>query len=306
MDLTIFSTSDMTESKKEAVELHFEIKKNGEFAAAALVEFCKGLKKMRDKRLYCELGFDVFEEYVEKAVGIKQRQAYTYIQALENLGESVLQSTAKFGITKLSLLCEIPRNERADFIEQNNIEEMSARELKDAIAKATAAEEQLTFIVKENEKLKKDNAELEKELKIEKNKPVSVSVREPSAEEIAALTQNAVAEAEKKLKAVTRENQKEIDALKSKKEKEISELTEKHKSELAAIEKERDIAEIRLAEFKKSSKLQDDPVIMKFSFYFEEAQKNINNMRSIIENSDNATAEKLQNALNAIIALLKG
>lgn len=70
-------------------ELHLDIRKNGELAASALVEFSKGLKQMRDKKLYTELNFETFEDYVENAVGIRQRQAYNYIQALENLGENI-------------------------------------------------------------------------------------------------------------------------------------------------------------------------------------------------------------------------
>lgn len=335
MDLTIFNTSDISETKKEAIELHYEIKKNGEFAAAAMVEFCKGLKKMRDNRLYSELGFDSFEEYVENAVGLKQRQAYTYIQALENLGESVLQSTAKFGITKLSLLCEIPRNDREDFIEQNDVEKMSTRELKDAVARATAAEEQLTFITEENEKLKKENSdldaendkyldeldiaegrirELEKELEDEKDKPVQVSVREPSAEEIAKYTHKAVeaakAEAaeEKKraLNIAKDENKKKLADFEAKKKKEFEDLELKYKSALATIEGEKNAAAEKLAEIEKTSKVTDNPEVLKFSFYFEEAQNNINHMRDIINKVDTVTAEKLQKALDAIVSLLKG
>ena len=39
---------------------------------------------MRDERLYEELEFSCFEDYTEKAVGLKKSQAYDYIKALEN------------------------------------------------------------------------------------------------------------------------------------------------------------------------------------------------------------------------------
>lgn len=99
-ELTLFN-SNMTELQREAVETHYEIRKNAEITANALVDFCKGLKKMRDKKLYAELGCETFEEYAKKFFGLAQRQAYNYIQALGNLGEPLLQSNANLGITKL-------------------------------------------------------------------------------------------------------------------------------------------------------------------------------------------------------------
>ena len=89
--------SEMTAQKREAVELHFEIKKNGDLAAGYLCEFAASLKKMRDKRRYTELDFESFDDYVEQAVGIRKRQAYNYIQALEALFTEITERRRPVG-----------------------------------------------------------------------------------------------------------------------------------------------------------------------------------------------------------------
>lgn len=331
--LSLFN-SNMTEIQKEAVELHLDIRKNGELAASALVEFSKGLKQMRDKKLYTELNFETFEDYVEKAVGIRQRQAYNYIQALESLGESVLQSNANLGITKLKILSEIPRLEREEFLENNDVAEMSTREMKEAVEKLTKVEEQLTFATSENERLQRENAELKEEcadsdnmideqdaeisklkadLKAALDRPVETAVREPSAEEIAKLTEKAVKDERKraadelktKLAKADEEKKQAISAVEEKSKKQIEEIENKYKSALADIEGEKNAAAAKLAEIEKTSKVSENPEVLRFSFYFEEAQKNINAMRDIINRTDNETASKLKKAMNAVASMLK-
>ncbi len=101
-EILIKEYSEITgERADEAAKLHAQIMANGQVAASALLEFCKGLKRMRDEKLYTELGFDTFEDYTEKLAGIKSRMAYHYISCYENLGTTFLQSNANLGITKL-------------------------------------------------------------------------------------------------------------------------------------------------------------------------------------------------------------
>ena len=324
MELSLFS-GELTAPQKEAVELHFEIKKNGELAAAALVEFCKGLKKMRDSKLFAELGYETFEIYAETEFNLKQRQAYNYIQALENLGEPLLQSNAKIGITKLKILSELPRIEAADFIEKNDVDEMSARELKEAIKKLTEQEEQITFLTSENARLAENeksaetaqtelenikNALAEKdreliaakqELKEAQNRPVEVSVREPSEAEIKKLTDKAVKAAKEE---AAKKALEQVSAEAEKSAKKLAELEEKYKNIISSAEREKQEAADRLAAVEKSAKIAANPDVLKFSFYFEEAQKNIGKMKDILATLDGETAEKLKKAMAAVAAQL--
>lgn len=147
----------------EAYRLHAEIMANGEVAEKALISMMRDLKRMRDEKLYIELGHDTFEDYVENAVGIKKRQAYTYISTYEKIPKQLLQSTAQFGITKLELIASIPDLERENFVEQNSIGEMTTRDLKNAVEKIKVQGEQISFL-QEQIKLEKTNEELIQEL----------------------------------------------------------------------------------------------------------------------------------------------
>lgn len=107
-EILVKEYSEITgERADEAAKLHAQIMANGQVAASALLEFCKGLKRMRDEKLYTELGFGTFEDYTEKLAGIKSRMAYHYISCYENLGTTFLQSNAQLGITKLTVLSKL-------------------------------------------------------------------------------------------------------------------------------------------------------------------------------------------------------
>lgn len=327
-ELTLFN-SNMTELQREAVETHYEIRKNAEITATALTEFCKGLKKMRDKKLYAELGCETFEEYAKKFFGLAQRQAYNYIQALENLGEPLLQSNANLGITKLKILSEIPRLECAEFIENNDVSDMSVRELKEAVAKATAAEEQLTFMTEENEKLKKmceslqdseeENGEtiselentverLRAELKAEKAKPAATVQREPSAEEIKKLAEKAIKAERQKLEkekadAVASETsklKKQMKKAEEKSKKQLEEIEAKYQAVISSAEKDKADIAAKLEAVEKNSKVSANPEVLKFSVYYEAVQKNIAELKKIISEVDEETAEKLKKAMVAV------
>ena len=116
--------------REEAYSIHQRILTNGKIVQSALLDMCKDLKRMRDEGLYQELGYDTFEDYSEQACGIKQRQAYSYISAYEKLGERYMQENASLGITKLELISQISSYEREEFLEKNDVEELSTRELK--------------------------------------------------------------------------------------------------------------------------------------------------------------------------------
>ena len=55
-----------------------------------------------------------FAEYTEAAVGIKQRQAYNYIQVVESLPARLIEENAAAGVTKLALLAKLNPEERED------------------------------------------------------------------------------------------------------------------------------------------------------------------------------------------------
>lgn len=318
-------SGNLSEEQNEALNLHYEIIAKGNLAASAMVDFCQNLKRMRDERKYLLLGHETFEEYVEQDVGIKQRQAYTYIQALESLGEKYLQSNASLGISKLGMLAALPWYERKEVEENNDVAEMSTRELKEAISKLHEAQEQLTLITAERDELAKSSQEhedlsntvrrLREELKAASEKPAATVMREPTAEEIKQYTaaaiekerakakkdrEKAIAEAEKRVRDAAEKSA--ADELGRKTE----ELEKKYKAVLDAAEKEKSELTERLEKVEKDAKLTASPEVAKFSVYFDSIQKYINVMRDIIASMDDeTTAAKLRAAMQKLGALLQ-
>lgn len=318
-------SGNLSEEQNEALNLHYEIIAKGNLAASAMVDFCQNLKRMRDERKYLLLGHETFEEYVEQDVGIKQRQAYTYIQALESLGEKYLQSNASLGISKLGMLAALPWYERREVEENNDVAEMSTRELKETISKLHEAQEQLTLITAERDELAKSSQEhedlsdtvrrLREELKTVSEKPAATVMREPTAEEIKQYTAAAIekerAKAKKDREKAIAETEKRVrDAAEKSAADELGrkteELEKKYKAVLDAAEKEKSELVGRLEKVEKDAKLTASPEVAKFSVYFDSIQKYINVMRDIIASMDDeTTAVKLRAAMQKLGALLQ-
>lgn len=147
---------DVTKEYEEAVLTHQRIMANGEVCVRSLLAVCQDLKKMRDKQLYEQLGYDTFDNYCEGMAGIKARMAYNYISTYERLGASFLQSNANLGITKLSLIAGMNPEERADKLESGELLNMSVAKIKELIKKNKEQGEQISLL---QEQLDEANSE---------------------------------------------------------------------------------------------------------------------------------------------------
>ena len=310
-------SGNLSEEQNEALNLHYEIIAKGNLAASAMVDFCQNLKRMRDERKYLLLGHETFEDYVEQDVGIKQRQAYTYIQALESLGEKYLQSNASLGISKLGMLAALPWYERKEVEENNDVAEMSTRELKETISKLHEAQEQLTLITAERDELAKNSREhedlfdtvrrLREELKAASEKPAATVMREPTAEEIKQYTAAVEKERTKAKKDKEKAIAEAVERARDEAKKSVAEeLEKKYKAAIDTAEKENSELTGRLEKVEKDAKLTASPEVAKFSVYFDSVQKYINVMRGIIASMDDeTTAAKLRDAMQKLGALLQ-
>lgn len=198
-----------------ALELHEAIMHSAQAAALSLMEMCRGLKKMRDTRLYESLGHSSFDDYCEKMAGIRARQAYTYIAVYERFGEARLAANASLGVTKLELISRLPFSEQDSVLEAAGLEGMSVAELR-------AMAEQYRAVGRQTDMFAGESADAEPETETA-DAPYSVpeevleevrrEAREESAAETAALRAQ-LEEAEAKHKA-------ELDAQKAKRRDEV-------------------------------------------------------------------------------------
>lgn len=126
----------VTDKYTEAYNLNVRICVNAQAAQQNLWEMCKGLKEMRDGKLYKELGYSNFEDYCEGEVGLSRFMAYKYaaIADMKNV-----ESIQQIGVTKLSLLAKLDESQREELQQTVDVESTSVRELK---AKITELEKE--------------------------------------------------------------------------------------------------------------------------------------------------------------------
>jgi len=175
-----------------AVEIHKSIVTNAQIAQSSLYEMCKGLKEMRDGKLYKEFGYQNFEEYCETEVGIKHSQVYKYISIAETFSENATPGCQNsfhpggknIGLTKLYLLSTLSESEREEIIEENDIEKISKRELEKIIKEKKIIQEELDKKEMQIERLKISNERMEDELEDIKKRPIEVAVAEPNEDAV--------------------------------------------------------------------------------------------------------------------------
>ncbi|MBR1382367.1 MAG: hypothetical protein IJ555_00915, partial [Ruminococcus sp.] len=76
------------EAYEQAYTLHRRIVVNAQAAQDSLFEVCKGLKEMRDKELFKELGYENFKDYSSAELGMTSRNANRYISIAEMVEKS--------------------------------------------------------------------------------------------------------------------------------------------------------------------------------------------------------------------------
>lgn len=131
----------ITENYSRAVSLHRRICANAQAAQESLFEVCKGLKEMRDGKLYKELGYQNFEDYTQTELGFSRRNAYRYISVAENLSKDFVTSMSQIGMSKLAILTELDEPERQEIIQNTDLESTSVKKLQEEIKKLKADSE---------------------------------------------------------------------------------------------------------------------------------------------------------------------
>lgn len=135
---------DGTQEQAQAMGLHYEIVAAAQTAANSLLDLGRKLKQMRDTGGYKRLGFETFAQYTERAVGIRQRQAYTYITVVENVPARLVEENAAAGVTKLALLAKLgPADQQEMAGELANI---TVKELQSLIEEKQGLAEQLSLL----------------------------------------------------------------------------------------------------------------------------------------------------------------
>lgn len=303
-----------TAVKQKAFATHARIMANGEIVQNTLLEICKDLKAMRDERLYLELDYESFEDYAEKAVGLKQRQDYSYISTYEKLGPKYIEDNSSIGITKLELISQISSYEREEVLEDVDVESASVRELKAKIEEYKKQTEQLSFNLEEKEKdidFAEDKLN-EARAEIEKIRAESAAALQPDDAVIKEAVAKAKAEdaelvknLKNKIKTAKEQNQADID--KAVKLAVAQEQTKSKKLEdkIDKLEKQNCSLDEKLAKAEQQAKVTGaDPNVIKLKIHFDEFQNTIDTLTQLltaISATDSDTASRLKTAIISVL-----
>ena len=244
----------ITENYSRAVSLHRKICANAQAAQESLFEVCKGLKEMRDGKLYKELGYQNFEDYTQTELGIKRHMAQKYL-AIANMenGESIHQ----IGVTKLALLAKLDEPERQEIIQNNDLESTSVKELKNKISDLKKANDRLLEKASQAEKNAEDSRKKESEawgkvsvlktdseMQIKKISQLEKQIQEleNNPKQVAVEDTTKINELKEEIKKLKADSASEIDSMKTRHNQEKTDfMREKNelKKQLEEIEKDR-------------------------------------------------------------------
>lgn len=252
-----------------------------------------------------------FGAWVKDETGYSQSTANNFMRLFQEYGaaqESLFGAEIKsqtFGnlpYSKALALLAIPAEEREEFARENHVEEMSTRELKQAIKERDELRRQLNEERAAAEGASLRISDLEEKLEALKNAPVEVAVQAADPEEV----QRAVDEALQKARAAHRE---ELEAV-AEEAKKANEERDKLKKQLkqvlqkaeAAPESANDGAAQREVERLKKELAMADPVVAEFKGLFEQASGLVAKLLGLV---DCAPKDKQGNLRNALAALGK-
>ena len=280
----------LSAEQENFITTHRRIISCGNAAGRAFIDLARELQRMRDGKLYVAAGFADFSEYVEQAVGLKQRQAYNYIKVAERFTDKYLEEHAGYGVTKLALLASISETEREGVEEGMDVENATTRELEARI----------------------------RELEAERDaKQAQLSIFEASAgsaEQAKRKAMSMQAEAEKKIADAEKLKKKllKLDEEKTALEKQVQDLKNtppevqevenpETAARLKAAEKARDEAIAAYESARKQLEIASDESMMRFKVKFEDFQNILGEMFAIMTGMDREKVEKCVNALKVVL-----
>ena len=194
-----------------AVKLNQRIIVTAQAAQQNIFDMCMLLKRMRDEKLYKELGYQNFEEYCEKEVGITRRQGQKYSKIGDMYSTENGKSTSHFknlGTEKLYLLASISESQQEEIQKTVDVEEVSVRKLKEEIEKLKSEKQEAEKYLSNQAREERQKAEQAADQLTEANKrirelesrPITVVEDDKMAAEIEKL-KKLLADAEQKLAA---------------------------------------------------------------------------------------------------------
>lgn len=274
--------------------------------------------------------------WLSEECGFSQRTANKHMQIFKAYGSAQVSifgaelnspTWANLGYSQALSLLAVPEEEREEFVKENHVEDLSARELDrlikerdEALAKAEAAEQELHDTIEDTKEINFEKRQLEEITKDQREKLEKAQAEADELRETLRKAKEAEENAKEKLKKLKEspEIPQELrDKLKAEAAEEANEQIKKGVEEAEAkareaeaaralAESEAEAARSKAEELRKAVAAAD-PAVSEFKILFTQVQENmdkmIDRMRKI---EDSVMRRKLANAVKAVLDKYSG
>lgn len=291
--------NELVEKKSPAV-LAAEIRALTASMLSTIIEIGRRMCQAKEMLPHGEFG-----AWVKKETGYSQSTANNFMRLFQEYGaaqgclfgaEVNSQTFGNLPYSKALALLAIPAEEREEFARENHVEDMSTRELKQAIKERDELRRQLNEERAAAEGASLRISDLEEKLEALKNAPVEVAIQAADPEEV----QRAVEEALRKAKE---EHKAELDAMAEKAKKADAErdrLKKKLEKMKYAEETAGDGEAQREVERLKKELAMADPVVAEFKGLFEQASGLVAKLLGMVDCAPKDKQKNLRDALDAL------
>lgn len=289
-----------------------------------VIEIGKRLVEVKEMLPYGSWG-----AYLAERTPYSQSTANNFMKIFQEYGDENLslfekgtksQTFGKLSYTQALALLALPANEREEFAQENNVEDMSSRQLQEAIRERNQAREeadrlkaaakeleeakaQLAHAEKSRAKMEEDMgllnerlAGLNQEVETLRSRPVEVAVMEADPKELEEARKAGVEEARAEAEAQLEKSKKALDKAKEKEQAALEQVE--------ALQKALEQANQKAEEAKKVTAAAGSKELATFQVLFDQAQGLVNKMgvirRDLEARGEDDTAGKLGKAMEAL------
>lgn len=288
--------------------------------ARSMLEIGKALKVIADGKKYSERGYTSFKEYMEDASAhnfpFSYSQACKHIRVYERFGNRLSElNCAKIEV--LDVLRDIPEEDFEKLNDSGELSILSKREAEKLKAEIKAANEQISLLSAEKDKItadcnsfKAERDEYYEQMKGLESRPVETIIKEPSEEQLNAIADKVYKETEEKVYKEAEEKLGKAKSAMEEYEKIVNQL-QKEKNELEqALGEDKAAADERIKELERKLQSAEKPAdseLIEFKFYFAETQDNLKKFLNALDKvSDPEKKEKFKGAAIKFVEAILG
>ena len=254
--------------------------------------------------------------WLNERVEFSERTAQKFMQLAREWANP--NTLADLGASKALMLLALPEGEREQFVEDHNVIDMSARQLKEAIRERDEARKAAEVAKADASAAEQARAKMEEDMAVTQNLLESARADADSAGSRARVLEEKLRMLQEQPVEVAVETVVDPEAIAKAREEAVAEIKAKLDKAREAKKRAEDrqkiaedaLEQVRLqleeqAKAEKKAALGADKDLAQFDLLFDQAQETVNKMRGIlmkVRARDEASAGKLANAMKALAA----